>query len=295
MFLVSGIFSARYTASIARPFLLAVVSAVASNAQPILSFTIPPASPSAASTYVAYAWCIDGSGNFVSYCNPIITWGYNQYTGGHVHDDPTHISDNYSGYATTSGTNTTANNFQVTYHATRTGETEYVQSCAPNGTGCSSVTAYITYPNLQQLYAGYNFTLIGDKPWHPDNHWMTQSALNSLVATVQSYSAAWYTYPGYVITGVNDEALPNGGVFDICETSTAACLQGVLPWQPPHANHDYGQAADFRANGDANSILSAALGLWTGNTGYCWTNGFTHHVALESPGTSNQHIHCDAQ
>lgn len=97
-----------------------------------------------------------------------------------------------------------------------------------------------------------------------------------------------------------DEAIPNGGIFDICATSAAGCSTGVKPWQASHKNHDYGQAADFRANGQANSIVSDAFNAWTGPTGlgpsgYCWINGFTHYVRLELIGTSTQHIHCDAQ
>lgn len=284
--------------SIAKILIVAAIGVGACNAQQILSFNLAPASPTTNPTYVAYAWCTDQNNNFVPYCNPGLGNGYYQYTGGHVHDDSTHISDSYSGYMTTSGTNTTSVGYQVTYHSTRTGETEYVQVCGTSS--CTTTTVYITYPNLQQLYAGYNFTLIGDKPWHPDNHWMTQSALNGLVATVQNYSENWYSYPGYSITGVNDEALSNGGIFDICATASAGCSSGVTPWQPRHNNHDYGQAADFRANNGANSIVSDAFSAWTGPSGtgpsgYCWNNGFTHYVRLESIGTSNQHIHCDAQ
>jgi hypothetical protein len=271
---------------------LAAVAASTMPGQQILSFTIPPASPGVPSTYVAYAWCVNASGYFVPYCDPGLGWGYYQYTGGHVHDDPTHISNSYSGYVTTSGTNTDSIGYQVTYHATRTGEEEYIEVCGT--ASCATTYAYISYPSFQQLYAGYNFILVGDKPWHPDNHWALQSTITSIVNTVQSYSENWYTYAGYQTIGVNDQALPYGGVFDICETSAAACTDGVLPWQPPHKSHDYGKASDFRANGAANSILPAAINSWLGTTGYCYINGLNNLMQVESVGTSNEHIHCDA-
>lgn len=136
-------------------------------AQQIGVFTIPPASQYGPSTYTAYAYCTDSNGNCVPYCNPSVGPGYYQYTGGHNHEDSSHISDSYSGYVTLSGSNTNVVGLQATYHATRTGEREYITVCANT---CSTTDAIIRNTNLQQLYAGYNFVLIGDKPWHPNNH-----------------------------------------------------------------------------------------------------------------------------
>src|SRR5712692_5621530 len=92
--------------------LAAVMGSVYCQAQEVGVFTIPPASPTSQSTWVGYAWCKDQYGFFVPYCNPGLGAGYYLYTGGHIHEDPSHISDNYSGYITTSGTNTTSVGYQ---------------------------------------------------------------------------------------------------------------------------------------------------------------------------------------
>jgi len=267
--------------------IITILSLWSAHAQQIGVFTIPPASPTTPSTYTGYAYCTDQYGYFVPYCNPALGSGYYQYTGGHNHDDPSHISDSYSGYLTATGSNTNTVGLQVTYHATRTGEREFIEVCANT---CSTTDAIIRNTNLQQLYPGYNFILIGDKPWHPNNHWATQAAITAIVNIAQDYSSTYYTDPNYQVIGVNDEATDYGGVFDICETAAAGCTQGVLPWQPPHSRHDYGLAADFRANGGPNSIVSTAFDDFQQ---YCRDRGLSSLVQIESVGTSNQHIHCD--
>lgn len=260
-----------------------------SQAQQVGQFTIPPASLTTPSTYTGYAYCTDANGYFVPYCNPSLASSYYIYTGGHIHEDSSHISNSYSGYLTATGSNTYTVGLQVTYHATRTGEREFIQVCANT---CSTTDALIRNVNLQQLWPGYNFVLIGDKPWHPANHLAAQNTIDAIVAITQDYSSHYYTDPNYTTMGVNDEALEWGGVFDICETYAAACKEGVLPWQPPHKSHDNGLAADFRANGDPNSIVSNAFEDFKN---YCRVPGrLGNYVKTESVGTSNQHIHCDS-
>jgi hypothetical protein len=90
-------------ANLLKPAMLcAALSLAAASAQQVGVFTIPPASPTSSSTYTGYAYCIDQYGRFVPYCNPGLGSGYYQYTGGHIHEDSTHISNSYSGYLTAS-------------------------------------------------------------------------------------------------------------------------------------------------------------------------------------------------
>lgn len=238
------------------------------------------------------AYCTDSQGYFIPYCTPQVTYNYYTWTGGHMHDDASHYQTSPPGPFLSTVTaygsaNTTTVNYFLSVAVSRTGEEEWIQACAYY---CDTLNLHITF-GLQQLYPGYDFILVGDKPWHPLNHWATLSTINSIVNIAQDYSSHYYQAPGYQTIGVNDEGINNGGVFDVCETSAAGCPQGVLPWQSPHVRHDYGKAADFRANGTANSILPAAFAAFQQ---YCRDRHLGSYVKLESIGTSNQHIHCDA-
>ncbi len=266
---------------------LGALSPTPVNAQPLTNMTLTPFGYQNGIS----AYCTDSYGNFVPYCTPDVTYGDYTWSGGHLHDDATHYQTSppgpYFSTVTAYGSlNTTTINYFLSIAASRTGEEEWIEACAYT---CNTLHLHITF-GLSQLYPGYNFILVGDTPWHPLNHWATPSTINSIVNIAQDYSSHYYQAPGYQTIGVNDEGINNGGVFDICETASAGCSNGVLPWQSPHIRHDYGKAADFRANGTANSILKIAFADFQK---YCSNRGLGSYIKLESVGTSNEHIHCD--
>jgi hypothetical protein len=211
--------------------------------------------------------------------------GYYQYSGGHLHDDPSHLT--YSGTMSSNGAqNTDTINLQVSYSASRTGEWEYMEACANT---CNVTYVWVAFPFVQtELPTSSNFVLIGSTSIHPNNHWGYQSTYDAIWSITNSYAAAYSGSSGYQLVGVNDIGIDFGGVFDICASGT--CTQGYLPWQSPHIRHDYGKAVDFRANGGSNSVLPAAYNDFVG---WCNAYGLSSLAFLEAPGTSNQHIHCD--
>jgi hypothetical protein len=244
-----------------------------------------------------YAYCIDQYNNVVPGCVPFVYNGYYQYTGGHVHDDPSHAvaANGFYGRITTAPNGGTG--LFVTFTASRTGEREWIDVCA---TTCSTTDAIVRDTALHLLYPGGNHVNIGDKPWHPLNHWATAGMIAAIMGITQEYAYNFNQAQGYDKVGVNDIGIDYGGVFDIC-VAQANCGSGVTPWRSPHVRHDLGKAVDFRANGAANSILPQAFESFTGPQngqagygGWCRQFGLASYVRLESIGTANQHVHCDS-
>jgi hypothetical protein len=261
-------------------------------AQPIGVFTVPPQQE-----FNGYAYCLDPYGYVVPGCVPTLYNGYYSYTGGHVHDDPSHqiVANNFFGRVTTQPNGGTG--LLVKFTASRTGEREWIDVCAST---CSTTDAIVRNTNLELLYPGGNHINIGDKPWHPLNHWAERSTIDAILAITQEYANQFNSQQGYQPVGVNDIAVDYGGIFDICLPQSPCANNFVAPWQPSHHRHDTGRAVDFRANNEPNTILPAARELFTGPNGgqagyggWCRQFGLGTWVRLESVGTTNQHIHCD--
>jgi hypothetical protein len=101
-----------------------------------------------------------------------------------------------------------------------------------------------------------------------------------VTAITRQYHSEFGCRSNYQIVGVNDMALPNGGVFDINQT-----------WGPPHASHDRGNAVDFREKpGVANSVI-ATRQVIDRFLAICRENGLSF-AQQEYPGQDNEHIHC---
>jgi hypothetical protein len=94
------------------------------------------------------------------------------------------------------------------------------------------------------------FVLVGDRPWHPDNHWCRQDFCDRLIHLAVSYKDATDLELAY-----NDSSLIKGGTFDVNQN-----------WYIPHRAHQEGRNQDVRANGGPNSIPSdPATRLWFEN------------------------------
>ena len=95
------------------------------------------------------------------------------------------------------------------------------------------------------------FVLVGDKPWHPDNHWCRSDFCDRLVHLSLTYNDA-----SGLMLAYNDSSLIKGGRFDVNQN-----------WIPPHANHLGGTEQDVRANDLPHAIPRSdpALRLWFEN------------------------------
>ena len=121
--------------------------------------------------------------------------------------------------------------------------------------------------------------LVGMTNTHPINHFGEVGTIAAVNNIANQYAANYSGAAGYQVVGVNDIALPGGGVFDLNSN-----------WNSPHIRHDYGRAVDFRANANPNSVLPEAYDTFVQ---YCRDAGLSSLAFLEQPGTANQHIHCD--
>lgn len=157
------------------------------------------------------------------------------------------------------------------------GQTEKLKVC---GTVCNYHVYHVGLSNLHRVYPSSKWILVGGfTTGHGSiayNHFMTLAAQAKLRTVVSNFLTR---HPAQGKVALNDMSLNLGGVFDLRRD-----------WSPPHRAHSYGTAVDVQAR--------------TVSTGYsipasrvddflieCRGAG-AKHAALESPGTSNQHIHC---
>jgi len=220
-----------------------------------------------------YAWCVDSNGNFVPNCTPSIINGYYVGTGGHGHDDPGHPFGAITDNGQPNGNSIT---YQIAFSATRVGQLEWIDACADT---CFTTDVYVWFQGFGELGATGNLALVGMTNTHPINHFGEVGTIAAVNNIANQYAANYSGAAGYQVVGVNDIALPGGGVFDLNSN-----------WNSPHIRHDYGRAVDFRANANPNSVLPEAYDTFVQ---YCRDAGLSSLAFLEQPGTANQHIHCD--
>ncbi len=222
------------------------------------------------STNTVYAYCVNQYGQIVTYCNVSLYNGYYSYTGGHNHENSSHI---WSGLYPYAG-NTGCCGLQVQVYTTSVGQVEWIDTCADV---CSTTDFTVGYGDLYVYGGGDAWVLIGQTPTHPDNHWSIVATNNGMQGVAVQYHNE---YPNYDVIGINDMALPVGGVFDLNSD-----------WSPPHSNHGRGKAADNRGNGAANSVPRIP-DVQNRFMDICRGYGATI-VLHESIGTNNEHFHCE--
>lgn len=102
-------------------------------------------------------------------------------------------------------------------------------------TSTSSYSVYnfnhVRIPNLLELFATTGINLIGDKPWHPKNHWGTSATLQDIRDMGRAYYLEYQEN-----LDINDISLKDGGLFDINQN-----------WQAPHNSHRKGTNVDIRS------------------------------------------------
>lgn len=162
-------------------------------------------------------------------------------TGGHFHTggkpagslDKTQINTGASGVAT------------VTF--TAPDPSGLVEILASSGSATGVINIDVGIFTLVELGPGSNYSLTGDFPIHPKNHWGTQAHLAQLMILAQRF----YSKFGTTLT-FNDTSLPFGGLYDV----------GTTYWATPHLSHREGKDTDMQTNGLTTAQLSYVDENW---------------------------------
>lgn len=94
---------------------------------------------------------------------------------------------------------------------------------------------------LEKIASLYEF--VGDKPTHPDNHYVTEKTRVKMITLAAQYKTK---FPNNTVIHYNDSSLERGGLFDV----------GKVKWKPPHKRHRVGTDVDVRANEAFGNIPS---------------------------------------
>ncbi|MFB3906505.1 MAG: hypothetical protein ACE15E_23940 [Acidobacteriota bacterium] len=223
-----------------------------------------------------YAYCVDQYGQII-YGNPCcLSLPQDVYTnsGGHYHNANRPMgslqpnSGCYYGYS----------GLQVDFTATQVGQVEIIWACADY---CDWCDVYVAHTDLYEFLENSSFNkLIGSNSQHPYNHFGTSTLVWAAQETTRQFQAEFYCVPEYQPVGVNDMALPYGGIFDL-----------EFDWDQPHKWHSRGNSVDFRCKPDMdNSVIYHPVTI-ARFIELC--DSYDLHYGLhEAPGTSREHIHC---
>lgn len=105
---------------------------------------------------------------------------------------------------------------------------------------------WVGHKNLRSLAGSSLYNLIGQTATHPNNHYLTPTAIERVTVFSALYRAK---FPALAVLHLNDASLERGGIFDLYPDSP--------PWVAPHLEHCRGTVVDIRANG-ANGALNIA-------------------------------------
>jgi hypothetical protein len=155
-------------------------------------------------------------------------------SGGHEHNDPTRPKGTLSG---TQGTTDANGEVQVTFKAPEIAGIHTIKAtCATCSNSPATKEIQVKVPGLVEMQpdpqAPPSYTLVGERPNHPSNHWFLPDSLATLNKVVDAmFKTGWGT------VGVNDGSLVWGGLFDIKST-----------WAPSHHEHRNGNEVDVSVN-----------------------------------------------
>jgi hypothetical protein len=170
-------------------------------------------------------------------------------SGGHHHDDPTRRKGELSnGVAAGAGAvitgNTGSNGMGFTFVAPAiAGDHTIKASCI--GKSCNQEgpdKIWVGVKGLKALSGSSVYTLIPNvnDPQHPDNHYLTSTALNRMTVLAALYEGL---FPNVSVLHLNDASLERGGIFDLEHN-----------WAAPHWEHCRGTVIDIRANGAEGAL-----------------------------------------
>jgi len=107
-------------------------------------------------------------------------------------------------------------------------------SCVDVDCGTDSTNILVKVPGLEDLGTNSDWVLVGSRPEHPNNHYITDDAKTILMYLASSYRG---TFPNEEPLHINDISLRYGGLFDVYGN-----------WKSPHIEHRKGTVVDIRAN-----------------------------------------------
>jgi len=99
-------------------------------------------------------------------------------------------------------------------------------------------SVWVGIQDLQPLPASSNYTFIGKKKQHEENHYATLRVIKKIQGIAQHYHTK---FPDDEIFAVNDISLERGGLFDVAPPE-------IVKWTAPHGLHRTGEDVDIRAN-----------------------------------------------
>jgi hypothetical protein len=206
-------------------------------------------------------------------------------SGGHKHHDSQRPKGKLNGQDPPIVTGSTdAGGFSFTFNAPApAGDHTLKASCTDRTcTQQGPDRVWVGVKDLVPLNSAPLYALIGSDTYHPNNHYLTNSALGQAVWLAQLYRQR---FPNDPVLHLNDASLERGGLFDIQYPG-----RGATWWTTPHKTHRFGTDIDIRANIASGAIPAANFKIF---------EGFVKRVGASScpsvgPGyrnTSNQHYH----
>lgn len=178
-----------------------------------------------------------------------------EYSGGHKHPNngqrPKGKLNNQDPPIATGSTG--ASGFSFTFSAPALAGDHTLKASCTGGKTCTQQgpdQVWVGVKDLVPLQGTPLYALIGSDTYHPNNHYLTNSALGQVVWLAQLYRE---TFPSDPVLHLNDASLERGGLFDIYydyvdKNSVRHERNAEGWWILPHKTHREGTDIDIRAN-----------------------------------------------
>lgn len=243
----------------------------------------------------------DNNGQLVPNAKVKLVVDVQPYSGGHQHDEGRHsnsVNENRVGklapVSPSTGTvtengkilsgTTGSNGLRFTFKAPASAGDHKITASCTDGKNCTpegSDTVWVGVKDLIELPGLDVYVLIPNMndPKHPDNHYMTYTAMLRVMVLAALYHGQ---FPDDPLLHLNDASLERGGLFDYKAKDGAA-------WKPPHETHREGIHIDIRANPNINP--DTAIPLKNFNDFVEISKKAGGIARLHNVGTSTQHYH----
>jgi hypothetical protein len=172
-------------ASLPRLCMLIVLSITFSPAFAQTTYTVQPQG-----TLNLFAYCVNQYGQFVYNCCVGVYRGYYVNTGGHYHDNPPHTTSAYGSVSPTSGCYYGPPGLPITFTASTVGQKEWIDACANY---CGTANIDVKYSDISAYFGHSTNVFVGEKPWHPANHFGTPVRIPVELATDSALKLASYS------------------------------------------------------------------------------------------------------
>lgn len=171
------------------------------------------------------------------------------YSGGHQHNDnrPKGLLSNGVSAGIVIEGNTGSSGMPFTFLARPpAGDHKIIATCV--GRDCAQEGPDKVWVGVKDLAPlselSDTYRLIGDKPAHPGNSYLSGQASQVISRIASEYkNLVQFDVPPTPVLHLNDASLERGGIFDINST-----------WARPHAEHCRGTVIDVRANDATGAI-----------------------------------------